>query len=230
MTAAIERRERKPSAAVSASGVLASHDDLVSHLGVRFRAEGRIEHQPRPGTAPGADGPGRVETQQPVGMAEIPGQDRMGFITADVAEGVDQERFEVGAGRLRLLGRVGLVGVWPGVSSGSSPGVVGDDSSGAGVVVSDDGSSPASSGRGSTQAAAARATTRATTRVMRRPGRRIPTTLRDALDALADDAVIRSALPGALYRVYDEYKRDEWNRFIWQTSDWDVKTYLDCLP
>jgi len=60
--------------------------------------------------------------------------------------------------------------------------------------------------------------------------RRIPTTLRDALDALADDAVVRSALPGALYRVYDEYKRDEWSRFIWQTSDWDVKTYLDCLP
>ena len=60
--------------------------------------------------------------------------------------------------------------------------------------------------------------------------RRIPTTLRDALDALADDEVIRGAMPGDLYRIYDEYKRDEWNRFIGQTSDWDVKTYLDCLP
>ncbi len=59
---------------------------------------------------------------------------------------------------------------------------------------------------------------------------RIPTTLRDALDALADDEVIRSALPGDLYRVYDWYKRDEWNKFIWQVSDWDVNMYLDCLP
>ena len=59
---------------------------------------------------------------------------------------------------------------------------------------------------------------------------RIPTTLRDALDALAADPVVRSALPGELYNVYDWYKRDEWNRFVWQVSDWDIKTYLDCLP
>ena len=25
-------------------------------------------------------------------------------------------------------------------------------------------------------------------------------------------------------------KRDEWNKFIWQVSDWDVNTYLYCLP
>ena len=59
---------------------------------------------------------------------------------------------------------------------------------------------------------------------------RIPTTLRDALDELAADEVIKSALPGDLHGIYDWYKRDEWNRFIWQVSDWDVKTYLDCLP
>ena len=59
---------------------------------------------------------------------------------------------------------------------------------------------------------------------------RIPTTLRDALDALAADEVIKTALPGHMYTIYDWYKRDEWNRFIWQVSDWDVKTYLDCLP
>jgi glutamine synthetase len=59
---------------------------------------------------------------------------------------------------------------------------------------------------------------------------RIPTTLRDALDALAADDVVRSALPGRMYEVYDWYKRDEWEKFIWQVSDWDVKTYLDCLP
>jgi len=60
--------------------------------------------------------------------------------------------------------------------------------------------------------------------------KRIPTTLRDALDALAQDEVVKSALPGDLHGIYDWYKRDEWNKFIWETSDWDVKTYLDCLP
>ena len=59
---------------------------------------------------------------------------------------------------------------------------------------------------------------------------RIPTTLRDALDALAANEIIKSSLPGDLYGIYDWYKRDEWNKFIWETSDWDVKTYLDCLP
>ena len=35
------------------------------------------------------------------------------------------------------------------------------------------------------------------------PVERIPTTLRNALDALAADEVVKSALPGDLYRVYD---------------------------
>ncbi|MEQ8654519.1 MAG: glutamine synthetase family protein [Kiloniellales bacterium] len=60
--------------------------------------------------------------------------------------------------------------------------------------------------------------------------KRIPTTLRDALDELAADSVIREAMPGDMHRIYDWYKRDEWDKFIWQVSDWDVKTYLDCLP
>ena len=62
------------------------------------------------------------------------------------------------------------------------------------------------------------------------PVERIPTTLRDALDALAEDEVVKSALPGDMYGIYDWYKRDEWNKFIWQVSDWDVNMYLDCLP
>jgi len=59
---------------------------------------------------------------------------------------------------------------------------------------------------------------------------RIPMNLRDALDALRDDPVVRAALPGRMWEVYDAHKRDEWERFIWECSDWDVKTYLDCLP
>ena len=47
---------------------------------------------------------------------------------------------------------------------------------------------------------------------------------------LADDEVIQSALPGEMYRLFDEYKRDEWIRFLATTSDWDVDNYLYCLP
>ena len=44
--------------------------------------------------------------------------------------------------------------------------------------------------------------------------RKLPMTLGDALAALEKDEVIRSALPGEMYRLYDEYKRDEWERFL----------------
>ena len=42
----------------------------------------------------------------------------------------------------------------------------------------------------------------------------IPLNLRDALDALAKDDVVRSAMPGKLYSLYNEYKQDEWTRFL----------------
>ena len=60
--------------------------------------------------------------------------------------------------------------------------------------------------------------------------RRLPMNLSDALAALAKDEVIQSAMPGDMYRIYDEYKRDEWERFMFTTTEWDMNTYLDCLP
>ena len=60
--------------------------------------------------------------------------------------------------------------------------------------------------------------------------KRLPMTLGAALDALATDEVIKSAMPGEMYRLYDEYKRDEWERFLHTTTEWDIDTYLDCLP
>ncbi len=60
--------------------------------------------------------------------------------------------------------------------------------------------------------------------------KRLPMTLGDALAALEKDPVIRAAMPGEMYRLYDEYKRDEWERFLHTTTEWDIKTYLDCLP
>ncbi len=60
--------------------------------------------------------------------------------------------------------------------------------------------------------------------------RKLPMTLEAALDHLAENEVIRSAMPGEMYRLYDEYKRDEWERFNHAVTEWDVETYLDCLP
>jgi glutamine synthetase len=60
--------------------------------------------------------------------------------------------------------------------------------------------------------------------------RRIPSTLGEALDALEADELVRSALPGDMYRVFMHYKRDEWERFISTVTEWDVNEYLDVLP
>ena len=60
--------------------------------------------------------------------------------------------------------------------------------------------------------------------------RKLPMTLGDALDALKNDDVIRSAMPGEMHRLFEEYKRDEWERFLHTTTEWDMNTYLDCLP
>jgi glutamine synthetase len=60
--------------------------------------------------------------------------------------------------------------------------------------------------------------------------RRVPMTLGEALDELDRDEVVKSALPGEMYRVFVHYKRDEWERYCAEVSDWDVKEYLDVLP
>ncbi len=60
--------------------------------------------------------------------------------------------------------------------------------------------------------------------------KKIPMTLGEALDALRADEVIKSALPGDMFRVFEHYKRDEWERFMATVTDWDVEEYLDILP
>lgn len=60
--------------------------------------------------------------------------------------------------------------------------------------------------------------------------KKLPMSLGDALDLLEADETIKSALPGEMYMLYSWYKRDEWERFLSTTSDWDVENYLDCLP
>jgi glutamine synthetase len=60
--------------------------------------------------------------------------------------------------------------------------------------------------------------------------KKIPMTFGEALDALEADEVVKSAMPGEMYQVFRHYKRDEWERYCAQVSDWDVKEYLDVLP
>ena len=60
--------------------------------------------------------------------------------------------------------------------------------------------------------------------------KKIPLSLGEALEALDQDELIKSALPGEMYTVFEHYKRDEWERFLAEVTEWDVKEYLDILP
>jgi glutamine synthetase len=59
---------------------------------------------------------------------------------------------------------------------------------------------------------------------------KLPLSLGAALDTLAADDVVKTALPGDMYRVFMHYKTDEWERFLAETTEWDLENYLDCLP
>jgi len=60
--------------------------------------------------------------------------------------------------------------------------------------------------------------------------KKLPMSLGDALDALAADEVVQRGMPGEMYRLYHEYKWDEWERFMHTVTEWDQDTYMDCLP
>ena len=60
--------------------------------------------------------------------------------------------------------------------------------------------------------------------------KKLPMNLGEALDRLAKDKVIKSAMPDEMYKVYHHYKNDEWEKFNHTVTDWDLSTYLDCLP
>jgi glutamine synthetase len=60
--------------------------------------------------------------------------------------------------------------------------------------------------------------------------RKLPMSLGEALEALNKDEVIKRALPGDMLRVFNHYKRDEWERFLATSTEWDQRMYLDYLP
>ncbi len=59
---------------------------------------------------------------------------------------------------------------------------------------------------------------------------RVPESLGAALEALEADEVVRSAIPGRLYKVFRDYKRDEWERYLAAVTDWERDEYLEVLP
>jgi len=60
--------------------------------------------------------------------------------------------------------------------------------------------------------------------------KKLPMSLGEALQKLAEDEVIKSSMPDEMYRVFHHYKNDEWERFNHTVTDWDLETYIDCLP
>jgi glutamine synthetase len=60
--------------------------------------------------------------------------------------------------------------------------------------------------------------------------KKLPMSLGEALDRLEADEVIKEAMPDEMLKVFLHYKRDEWERFNHTVTEWDINTYLDCLP
>ena len=60
--------------------------------------------------------------------------------------------------------------------------------------------------------------------------KKLPMSLGEALAHLEGSEVVRRGMPGEMYRLYHEYKHDEWARFMSTVTDWDKETYMECLP
>ena len=59
---------------------------------------------------------------------------------------------------------------------------------------------------------------------------KLPMSLGEALEALKNDSLLMEALPDEMGRVFLHYKEDEWAKFMSTVTEWDIETYLDCLP
>ena len=59
---------------------------------------------------------------------------------------------------------------------------------------------------------------------------KLPNNLGTALDAIEADPLVRSSMPGEMWDVFIDYKRDEWDKFLATVTAWDHDTYMDCLP
>jgi len=54
----------------------------------------------------------------------------------------------------------------------------------------------------------------------------LPRDLHEALDHLEKDSVVREALGEHIYERYLDAKREEWQEYIGQVSEWELNRYL----
>lgn len=57
--------------------------------------------------------------------------------------------------------------------------------------------------------------------------RQLPTTLRDALDALESDELFKDVLGSHIYDAFVDYKSAEWNQYCLYVTPWEIMKYLD---
>lgn len=55
----------------------------------------------------------------------------------------------------------------------------------------------------------------------------LPTTLKDALDAMKSDEVIQRALGSHIFDAFIELKTNDWNQYCLYVSPWEIMKYLD---
>ena len=56
--------------------------------------------------------------------------------------------------------------------------------------------------------------------------RRLPATLTEAIEELEKDALIRNTLGEHAADKYIAEKKEEWNRYRSQVTDWEINEYL----
>ncbi|GGG62126.1 hypothetical protein GCM10011415_05440 [Salipiger pallidus] len=60
--------------------------------------------------------------------------------------------------------------------------------------------------------------------------KKLPMSLGEALVHLENDEVVQRGLPGEMFRLYHEYKTDQWAPFLSTVIDWEKDTCMECLP
>jgi glutamine synthetase len=55
----------------------------------------------------------------------------------------------------------------------------------------------------------------------------LPTTLKDALDELQSDEVLKQALGSHIFDAFIELKTNDWNQYCLYVSPWEIMKYLD---
>ena len=55
----------------------------------------------------------------------------------------------------------------------------------------------------------------------------LPTTLRDALEAMQSDEVVQKALGSHIFDAFIDYKTNDWNQYCLYVTPWEIMKYLD---